>query len=266
MKLFVITLIGLIIVACHTPRPLSKLKVTDEEKISWWQGSQVVSMDYYGLLTQITYLESTPEFYIFHVSAINKSDVTYMIDPAEFVFDIDKFRDASLVKYADGKYLDTTSDDRFVKVINMRTRYYAINPELQILQIEHNISRSDAELRNAVARQVVGEIISTTADVAAAVKSDDTPEARLDRSIQRADRHEYYRSDLDSRSNDIESSKMVKNVWANETLRKTTLYPNYEVGGLVFFKRNDAIAEMTFNFKIQNIDNFVKYQQYIYLP
>lgn len=250
-KLLVLIISIFTLYGCHTPQPIARLKVADGDKVAWRQGSEVVTMHLNGLYVEASFIESTPQYLVFYLNIINKSDLKYLVDPAQFLYNVDKFVESNSLR---------SSDIR-------RTRYFAINPENKILEMESNISRAESERKNALTRQIVSEIIVTTADIVEASRSDENNEYRaVERDIRRGERLEAYRNELDGYNENMYSSGNARNFWINEALRKTTLFPNYEAGGLVFFDRNDEAAILSFNFKVEDIDNIIIYNQVIHNP
>lgn len=236
---------------CYSPKPVYRLQVADQEHLSWRYGSEYVTMNYNRLHLEAAYIESYDGFYVFYVTFSNESGLKAVVDPAKFFYIVDKI-DPYLEKKPDIQAGDTVLAD---------------SPEERLLKIEKDISTQIAADKNIVARQIFTGIVSVVADaaIANAVGGDDEDKSEAVCERQ-AERMETYRVDRENSKFLIVSMAERKQFWATEVLRKTTLYPGYEVGGYVFFKHYDEIEGITINFKIEGISYPITYLQVVYEP
>jgi hypothetical protein len=208
-------------------------------------------MNYYRLYLEAAYIESYDGYHVFYVSVSNESGVKAVVDPAKFFYIADKI---------DPYYNKTTYNQTGDTIM-------ADPPEERLLKIEMDLSNQVAADKNIIGRQILAGIITTVVDVAVtnAVGGDDEAKSEA-LSERQAERIEMYRVDRENSKLLIVSMAERKEFWATEVLRKTTLYPGYEVGGYVFFQKHDEIEQMTFNFDIEGINYPITYQQVIYKP
>ncbi|MCO5250941.1 MAG: hypothetical protein M9949_05915 [Candidatus Kapabacteria bacterium] len=252
LRISLLTLIILVALnGCYSPKPVYRLQVADQEHISWRYGSEYLTMNYNRLHLEAAYIESYDGFHVFFVTVSNESGLKAVVDPANFFYVVDKI----------DPYLEKKPDIQEGDIV------LADSPEERLLKIEMDLSNQIASDKNIVARQILTGIVSSVADaaIANAVGGDDEDiEETL--SERQAQRMETYRVDRENSKLLIVSMAERKQFWATEVLRKTTLFPGYEVGGYVFFKHYDEIERMTINFKIEGISYPITYLQVVYKP
>lgn len=224
---------------CASPKPVYRLQVVDKENISFRYGSEYVAMNYNRLYLEAAYIESYDGFHVFYVTVSNESGLKAVVDPANFFYVVDKI-DPYLEKKPDILPNDTVMAD---------------SPEERLLKIEMDLSNQIATDENMVGRQILTEIITTVVEV-----------VLTQATVGIAQRMETYRVDRENSKFLIVSMAERKEFWATEVLRKTTLFPGYEVGGYVFVKHYDEIEQITLNFNIEGISYPIKYLQVVYEP
>ena len=100
-KLLVLIISIFTLYGCHTPQPIARLKVADSDKVAWRQGTEVVTMHLNGLFVEASFIESTPQYLVFYLNIQNKSDLKYLVDPAEFLYNVDKFSESNSINRSD---------------------------------------------------------------------------------------------------------------------------------------------------------------------
>ncbi|MBE2188636.1 MAG: hypothetical protein KGZ71_05935 [Desulfobulbaceae bacterium] len=246
-----IIIILVMVYGCASPKPVYRLQVVDKENISFRYGSEYVAMNYNRLYLEAAYIESYDGFHVFYVTVSNESGLKAVVDPANFFYVVDKI-DPYLEKKPDILPNDTVMAD---------------SPEERLLKIEMDFSNQIAADENIVGRQILTGIITTVVDVAVTEAIGGNDEAKSEALSERqAVRMEMYKVDRENSKLLIVSMAERKEFWATEVLRKTTLFPGYEVGGYVFVKHYDEIEQMTLNFRIEGISYPITYLQVVYEP
>lgn len=201
---------SLLIQSCSTPKNIIRLE-PDREPDKWLFGQAFVSDSIFGIHYEVGFdrLENNQYQFDFHIT--NRSNMPILIDPASFY----------CLPY-DGSMNPLTEN-----------RVNAIDPEMEILEIDKQFSRNEARQKNqlGVALAAVG------VGVAAAIitHTDDNPN------------NDHLAHDItgdlvnDVRISDVENEfeafdlNELRHTWSNSTIRKTTLNSNYAMYGKVLF-------------------------------
>lgn len=250
-RILLVTFATIMMYGCYAPQAIYKLTVADPQYVTWRFGYENVTMNFDGLYLEASYIESYEEYHVFFVSIINESRYKVMVEPSNFYYTIDE------IQYSPGAKPKIILGDIVA----------AVDPEQRILEIESKISKEIADDKNMLTRQILSEIVIIAADAVVTASSDEDDDFKYERMANRqASRLEMYRSERGNRAILIESMADRKRFWSVEVLRKTTLFPGYEVGGYVFFPRKKYAEKLTANFKIEGIDYLISYRQIEHLP
>lgn len=250
-KYFIPLFIILFLASCVSPKPIAKLKVADNKEVIWKFGSEVVNLKFEDLYLEVGFLECWNDYWVFFVTVQNNSKYPFLVDPSRFYYKVDSLFNQNSIVY--NKIVSTD----------------AVDPEVHLNFIDANISRTVADRKNALISHIATEAIVTAAEIAveSSINNDENREKReIERDIRRAERYNSYIENNINREIYFNNLEAERAYWANKSLRKTTLAPGYEIGGLVFFNRNDFVSKMTMNFKVENIDYKVTYYQTLIKP
>lgn len=205
--LFTTLLLG----GCVAPEVLKVVPLNEDVK--WRYGNQLVSKDTEGVTCELTFLRTTPDYFIYQVNVVNNSNKSLLVDPGLFY----------MVPAAEGQ----TS----YGVIK------AIDPESHLLSLDKREAR--------VKRNGPGIVLLSAAGLAlgASFANADNESGPLfaeaaDGLAQGFIAHSY------NRQNELADIKDERDFWENKALRKTSIEPTYKVDGLVLFPRCSHCREM----------------------
>lgn len=201
----------LFFVSCVAPRAVIRMNQVSEN-VKWNCGQAFATDTVSGIKIEAAFDKSTIEFNIFDISVQNSSNLCHLLDTTNFIFE-------------EIPYESLQGD-----------KYSAIDPERMLLSIDKQLSKEEADSKNAAIGAAVfaGAIVAISSDVD-------------------HDHHQHYQHAdpdlllatpviLDAAGDNlpydyVSKDDRLRNLWANETIRKTTLEPGYLIDGKVFFPR-----------------------------
>lgn len=211
-----------LLASCATPRAVIRMNPVSEN-VRWNYGQAFASDTITGIVVEAAFDRSTPEYNIFDVTVINQSNMSYVVNPANFQF--------QEVRYDDGP-------------INI---YRALDPENMLLAIDQKESKDEADAKNAAIGAVVvaGAVVATAAIVAA--NSNDTEVHHHRNHYRHADpgimvATPIFLGGTDEPMPAMTEAERRRDMWANGTVRKTTLEPGYRIDGKIYFPRFEKPA------------------------
>lgn len=199
--------------ACFSPQPIFRLEPTTASS-SWFYGKEVLTRQYDSLRVSLIFDQWLGNELVFAVEIINHSSDTVLVAPETFFYE--------------AFYADTTA---------LSSVTPALDPEREILEIEKAISRERAAYRNGLVFDValMAAVIATEVVTAAA-----------------ADGEEYYDDGGSvnfyfggTGGNDVPFLNRLRQQWAYQTLRKTSLPPGLAMRGNVIFRDQPDAALYT---------------------
>lgn len=238
LSIFLILIIPFL-TGCFSATSIAKLEPV-EENVQWNYGQQMVYKTKDSITVGMAFSRSTDRYIIFDMTFTNHSNSELLVAPETFYYQC---------KNEYGTFLGT--------------KLYATDPEEKLLDIDKQLSKTNAQKAN----HAVLSLISTTTEVSAAIASlNESPEERAEISDD-IRRNQYYRSQV---HNDIEAESWSLNerrdFWSNTVLRKTTLKPGFYVEGKVFFERNECAVYCNFSVPV-NWNSFeYSYKQKLIKP
>ncbi len=218
----------LLITSCSTP--LNILKLSPEiDTGKWFYGQQVVSDSINGINFSVAFDRVVDEMYLFNVEIINQSNLSLLIDPADF-------------------YLEAFDAEKIY--LAEHGRLNAFDPEEKIIDFDKEIALTNARENNLAALSLVGLGI----DIASAVvtSTDDNPY----NDGLNTDLFWALNSEKEGARFKTQSLSEIRDSWNFETIRKTTLSPGYSIQGIVFFPVNRDAGLLSFVFPVD--ENLVK--------
>lgn len=196
--------------SCATPRAVIRMNPV-AENVKWFYGQAFASDTLSGIEVEAAFEQATDEYNIFNVGVTNNSNMDFLVDPALIYFE------------------EITSDS-----INTY-KIKSIDPEFFLLNIDKEISKNEADVKNArVGGAIVaGTLVAATVVLAVTDKNDhfyteDALTVGAPLIINGANYDEEYL---------VCSLDHQRELWATSTIRKTTLEPGYKIEGKVFFPR-----------------------------
>ena len=216
-KILFPVLASILLASCATPKAVVRMKPVSEN-VRWNYGQAYASDTVMGIVAEAAFENSTPDYNVFNVSVINNSNMDYLVDPATFRIE------------------NITVDPANPVAIK------AIDPETILLNIDKKISQNEADAKNAK----VGVAIAAGALIATSVALVVTDNNNHDQ------HHRHREADpnllvtapiiIDGANNYdpgdyVSSIDRQRELWANATIRKTTLESGYKIEGKVFFPR-----------------------------
>lgn len=235
-KILFVLLKLLLIPSCYSPI-IFNLK-TEETETSYFKGVQVISKEIEGIKVELNFEEHSGNEFLFYLYVKNKSNDTIRFIPS--------------VIFAELYYNTQTSPNAEV---------YALNPELEIVKTELRMKSRQKQHEVSSGLNTVFGLVSVVTDIAVSPK-----ETVVSNVADDLDRWAYNQTNeninFQNRMHNLETNKKF---WQNETIRKTTLFPGEEIGGLLLIPVNPAtknleiyipIEEQKFSFKFKQIRKF----------
>lgn len=222
-------LLILIVTSCATPQAVIRMNPTSDD-VRWNYGQAFSSDTVNGIIVEAAFYKADKQYNIMDVSVINGSNMDYLVDPSQFFFED----------------VTTGTDSQTIK---------AIDPEYMLLRLDKKIAQDEADSKNAaVGLAVATGVLATAAVVTAVATADD-------------DNHHHYRSpdpdliisaplvidatDNAPREYASETDRQI-NMWANSSIRKTTLTPGYKVEGKLYFHRFEKPGKYMLKVPVDN--------------
>ena len=206
-------LLALTVTACFSPQPILRLEPAAAPS-SWFYGKEVLTRQYDSLRVSMIFDQWVGDELVFAVEIINRSSDTVLVAPETFFYE--------------AFYADTTT---------LSSVTPALDPEREILEIEKAISRERANYRNGLLFDVVLATAVIAASVATAAASDGEEYYEDGGSVDF-----YYGG---SNGNDVPFLNRMRQQWAYQTLRKTSLPPGRTMRGNVIFRDQPGAARYT---------------------
>lgn len=197
LPLFAIILI-LTTLNCVSPAPISKLKPLSTENYVWQNGREVITKKQGALSVELSYKNKSEGLFVFDITLVNESDTDILIDPSRFYY----------------VPVDESGDSL--------TLVMAEDPENRILDQEIHLSRLDANHSNQLLSSVIWGAVQATTELADNNYESDENEYSM------YDHHQEQLAEIDF---DKWNASEQKNYWETQTIRKTTLFPEYYITG-----------------------------------
>ncbi|MCG6189230.1 hypothetical protein [Maribellus maritimus] len=212
--------------SCYGPKNILKLQPHDKNEGKWLYGQQFVADTLNGIIYEVGYERCQGEQYWFNFTVTNLSNLPILIDPSDF-----------LLKGYNGyrePIVETT----------------ALNPENEILDIEKSLAKAGVREANHVGLSLLAASVDVATGVATA--TDDNP----NNDYLSTNLYEGVQVGREVNALRAESLETMRDSWENSTVRKTTVEPNHNIKGKVFFP---AIREASYIKLFLPVDsNFVE--------
>ena len=205
--------VAILFTAC-APRPIIRLSPNTDQGV-WLRGQQFVFDTTTDVNVYIAFKQDCGQAHSFSVEYLNKGASSFLVDPARI-----------------GVVTHPINSARFPS-----QSYSAIDPELRLLAMDKAISRNQAQSANA---SIIAAVVLGAGMVAVASQSPNhtTPERQEQQAnlvVTGAEVAAISSAVHQDQAIDISYDKQM---WEDQTLRKTTLAPNMSIQGLVFITKD----------------------------
>jgi hypothetical protein len=223
--------------SCSTPKEILKLK-PQSNKTSWFYGQEYTGDSVYGVIVKAAFDEIQPPWYAFDVEVVNRSNMDYLVDPAQMF---------------------AVPLDGLGNPINGDT-IYAVDPEQKLMEFDRKLAVNTADRKNALGLTLLAAGIDLATGIA--VLSDDNP------------RNDNFRTDLlpaaiaanvDNKfiAQDLNE---LRNTWKETTLRKTTLQSGFSIHGKLLIPVLPKASYVQLNVPVDNGMIRISFMQLRFLP
>ncbi len=223
MKVIFYTCLILIPMIGCAPLPTFVLDPAEDNSV-WLNGKPIMTKSIDGIDVAVSFAETDDIYLVFDLDIKNRSHETVLVEPERFFY-----RSLAATKY---HYRGLKTPRDTVK----ETRYptYALNPEVQLLQLDRQIAREKADRETSEGLDLFIDIVDLAADIAT------IDEPKTDEEIRDEEEADFER-DMTRKAEAAEYRETIRDLgdyrryWSTVTLRKTTLAPNQSVKGRVYF-------------------------------
>lgn len=197
----------LLLQSCSGPKNILKLQPENKSNEKWLYGQSFIADSINGIVYEAGFERCKDEQYWFDFTISNCSNLPIVINPDEF---------------------QLQAFDRSRNLIN-NTKIFALNPEEEIVDLEKSLAKANAREANHVGLSLLAVGVDVATGIITA--TDENPHNDWFRT------HLYEEVQAGRAANAFltEDLKSMKDAWENSTIRITTLEPNYNIKGKVFF-------------------------------
>lgn len=238
ISIFILLTIS-IFYSCTVTKPVAKLTSYSDD-LTWQQGRQVLRTACDSFTVFSVFERSEGDQLVFDIEIFNQSEQAVLVEPVRFFY----------VPYAlSGEELKTSH------VCG------AIDPELKLVGIEQSINQAVADEANQKSWDVAMLATGVALTMAAVATG---AEYSFYNSLDEGDIEEVISSDYGSSVSpdyDMNSHENNYQYWANEVLRKTTLFNGKSVRGKVYFPMHKTASKYIFYLPLGQSEVAIEYYQ-----
>ena len=245
--------------SCFSPKPVLRFKA-DAEKTTWDKGKEYISYKKGEYEVHTSYFGSDEKNIMFDIEIVNNNGEEFLVAPEN-------------IKLYSGSWDNVTKD-----ILYNNTPLNAIDPEIELLNIDLENSRAEAASKNAGVAAIA--IFAAAIPLAIIAARSDAENSNTDNNSDEStvSNTEMVGAGVDialganainqsNQEDKIISMNDSKYTWETTSLRKTTLSPNYSIRGLVFFPIPDMnIKKIRIDIPVPDGNISVKYDYLIYYP
>ena len=233
--LFVLSVI--LLSSCSAPRNIIKLKPRSD-KTSWFYGQEFTGDSVFGIIAKVAFDEVNHPWYLFDVEITNRSNMSFLVDPAQFF----------IVPF-NGRNEPLNGDT-----------IRAIDPESKILELDKSLALNSAQQKNQLGLSLLAAGIDLATGIAS--MSDDNH------------KRDHLRTDLlpvalaEGENNRFEAIDLneLRNTWKSTTLRKTTLEKGFVIHGKVLVPIVPDATYLQLNIPVDNELIRINFMQLHFIP
>ncbi len=222
--------------SCSTPKELIKLK-PQSDKTSWFYGQEFTGDSVFGIIAKVGFDEVQPPYYTFDVEITNRSNMDYLVDPAEmFVVPLD----------GNGNPYKTDT----LKVID---------PETKIMEIDKKLAVNSSNQKNSVGWLLLAAGVDIATGISAENGDHRRPHIRTDLfplAVAATEENKFVAADLNQ----------LRDTWKSTSLRKTTLQKGYSIRGKILAPISPDASYIQLNIPVDNENIRINFMQIKYLP
>lgn len=236
-NIYYFAILLLLLVNCSAPKNIIRLK-PQSEKTSWFYGQEFTGDSVFGIIAKVAFDEVDQPWYKFDVEIINRSNMSYLVDPS-----------VVYMVPMNGKNEPLNGDT-----------IYAVDPESKIMELDRNLAVNSSRQKNALGLSLLAAGIDIATGIA--VISDDNP------------RNDNLRTDLlplavaSGADNKFEALDLneLRETWKSTTLRKTTLEKGYSIHGKVLVPISPDASYIQLNIPVDNDRIRINFMQVKFVP
>lgn len=227
----------LLLSGCSTPKNILRLK-PQSDKTSWFYGQEFTGDSAFGVIAKVAFDEVQQPWYAFDVEITNRSNMDYLVDPAQM-----------FIVPLNGKSEPLNGDT-----------IYAVDPEAKIMEMDRKLAVNASNRKNQLGISLLAAGIDIATGVA--VMSDDNP------------RNDNLRTDLlplalaAGADNKFEAQDLneLRDTWKSTTLRKTTLGKGYCIHGKILIPTSPDASFVQLNIPVDNELLRINFMQVKFVP
>lgn len=253
---FVAILAILSLTSCFSPKPVIRLK-TDEPKTTWDKGKEFISYKKGEYEVHTSFHGSNDKNLMFDIEIVNNNGEEFLVAPEK-------------IKLFKGQWNNATQS-----IMYSANAVYALDPEMELLNIDLANSKAEAASKNAGVAAVAIFAAAIPLAIVAAKSDAENSKSNNDSDVSNTELVETgvevaltaTAINQESQEAQIQSMNDSKYTWETVALRKTTLSPGYSIRGLVFFPIPDMnFRKLRIDIPVPNGDISVKYDYLLYFP
>jgi hypothetical protein len=193
-----------LLIGCSSQPPIFNAHKLEEPKGYFTEEETIKCVE-----SEIEFIEQEGDLFLFYVEVESNAEDTLVIYPTEIYLEVVEDMDNQKNQYAE--------------------RYFALDPEIEIMAINRMMKEEDGRHDAATAENVIFGVISVFADLSS--EREDKGAAVITYVIETGVNQvneEVYHSNAEE---DLEASK---DFWKNEIMNESVLNPGDTIGGLVY--------------------------------
>lgn len=253
---FAAILAMLSLTSCFSPKAVIRLKA-DEPKTTWDKGKEFISYKLGEYEVHTSYYGANDKNLIFDIEVVNNNGEEFLVAPEN-------------IKLFTGQWNNATQSIKYND-----NAVHALDPELELLNIDLANSKAEAASKNAGVAAVAIFAAAIPLAIVAAKSDAENSNSNDENDVSNTELVEAgvdvaltaNAVNQESQMAQIQSMNDSKYTWETVALRKTTLSPGYSIRGLVFFPIPDTnFRKLRIDIPVPDGNISVKYDYLIYFP
>lgn len=228
----------IIVIAGCAPRPIYRLHSLSKQS-TFYQGTEYIHSTADSITVTVAYMQHQDGHVIFDVEVANYSGHVVRVDPIHFTYEA--FR-----------------SDEFIASGS------AINPESKLLNIDMQISEEQADQKSMMLLSAIGAAAMITEEI-----TDNEEDSYEDETEEAAATYALAASasaGIESSQYEARSLRHKRQRWAHETLRKTDLFSDDYIRGIVFFPIAENADVYQIRIQVGHTIHTFRFRQFKYKP
>ena len=242
--------------SCFSPKAVIRLKA-NEPKTTWDKGKEFVSYKIGEYEVHTSYYGCDSKNIIFDIEVINNNGEEFLVAPEKFVLN-------------SGQWDNATQNISY-----NANPIHALDPEMEILNIDLQNSKAEAASKNAGVAAIAICAAAIPLAIVAAKSDAENSKSNNEKDVSNT---ELVGAGLDialtsnainqeAQEIKIQSMNDSKYIWETASLRKTTLSPGFSIRGLVYFPIPDMkFRKIRIDIPLPIGSISIKYDYLLYYP